>query len=370
MKGFPALLREAGYYTTNNVKTDYNTSNEPAIVAASWDESSATAHWRGRNGDEPFFAVFNDMTTHQSRTMSLPYAMFQQMVQSQLAPEEIHDPALAPVPPYYPDTPIIRQTIARYYDAVSVMDKNVGRILAELEEDGLAEETIVFFYSDHGSGIPRHKRVLQDSGMEVPMLIRFPEKYQHLAPQFDGPANDRLISFLDFAPTVLNLVGLDIPSYMMGSAFAGASLGPEPTYLFGTRDRIDEAYELARSVRDRRWLYIRNYMPHVSYNQPSAFSDLSDIRKDLYRVAEEEELTEAQAHYLGQAKPVEELYDRLTDPFQIRNLAGRPDTRRCLMRTGRSCNRRFGRRTISGSSPNTRPGRCVRISPPSSAVRT
>ncbi len=155
IKGFPSYLREQGYYTTNNVKTDYNTANEPQIIEASWDECSAQAHWHGRKDkSQPFFSVFNLMTSHQSRTMVWPYEQFQKEVQSRLSPEEIHDAAKAPLPPYYPDTPIIRKTVARYYDCVTAMDQEVGEILQQLTDDGLADNTIVFFYSDHGSGMP------------------------------------------------------------------------------------------------------------------------------------------------------------------------------------------------------------------------
>ncbi|KPJ75347.1 MAG: hypothetical protein AMS14_03740, partial [Planctomycetes bacterium DG_20] len=141
MKGFPSYLRAAGYYCTNNVKTDYNTANEPAVVRASWDACSAKAHWRGRKAGQPFFSVFNDTVTHQSRSMVWPYRQFQEQVQSHLAPDERHDPAQAPVPRYYPDTPVTRRTVARYYDCITAMDKNVARILAELQDDGLADDT-------------------------------------------------------------------------------------------------------------------------------------------------------------------------------------------------------------------------------------
>ena len=194
MNGFPALLRNEGWFTTNNVKTDYNTGNNELIIKNSWDDSSETAHWRNRKETDklnPFFSVFNLMTSHQSRTMVWPYEQFQKDVQSLLTAKEIHDPAAAPVPPYYPDTPLIRREIARYYDCVTVMDKQVGELLQQLEDDGLAEDTIVFFYSDHGSGMPRHKRALLDSGMHVPLLVRFPEKYQHLTPAKPGETLDQ-----------------------------------------------------------------------------------------------------------------------------------------------------------------------------------
>jgi len=320
IRGFPSYLRAAGYYTTNNVKTDYNTSDEARLIEESWDESSETAHWRGRSDGQPFFAVFNDMVTHQSRSMSWSYEEFQEKVQSRLSPEEIHDPAGAPVPPYYPDTPVVRKTLARYYDCISVMDQDVGRILAELEEDGLAEDTIVFFFSDHGAGLPRHKRVLQDSGMNVPLLIRFPEKYQHLAPASPGETVDRLVSFVDFPPTVLSLLGIGIPEYMEGDAFLGAAAGEPREYVFGARDRIDEAYDLARSVRDHEYLYIRTYMPHLSYNQPSAYSDTADIRKEIERLAADGRLEGAQLAYAGPLRPREELYAVQQDPHQIENL--------------------------------------------------
>ncbi len=326
MRGFPALLRAAGYFCTNNVKTDYNTSNERAIIAASWDECSATAHWRHRPKGRPFFSIFNIMTSHQSRTMVWPYDEFKQKVQSRLEPDRIHDPARAPVPPYYPDTPVVRRTIARFYDCVSVMDQTVGKILKQLHEDGLDDDTIVFYYSDHGSGMPRHKRAVLDSGLHVPMIIHFPQKYQHLAPAAAGKCVDRLVSFVDFPPTVLSLCGVRAPDYMQGVPFLGRFTGKERTYVYGARDRVDEASDVARAVRDKRYLYIRNFMPHVSYNQPSAYPDMSEIRTDLYRMAKlgPTKLSGPQWHYLGPTKPIEELYDSETDPFNIHNLARDP----------------------------------------------
>jgi arylsulfatase A-like enzyme len=320
IRGFPSLLRAAGYYTSNNVKTDYNTGDEARLIEESWNESSETAHWRGRERGQPFFAVFNDLTTHQSRSMSWSYEEFREKVQSRLSAEEIHDPADAPVPPYYPDTPVVRKTIARYYDCITAMDKNVGRILAELEEDGLADDTIVFFFSDHGAGLPRHKRVLHDSGMNVPLLVRFPEKYRHLAPAAAGETTDRLVSFVDFPPTMLSLLGLEIPSYMQGTAFLGPGQGEPRSRVFGARDRIDEAYDLARSVRDHDYLYIRNYMPHLSWNQPSWYSDQAEIRREIERYARAGRLEGPALDYARPTRPREELYLVREDPLQLRNL--------------------------------------------------
>ena len=331
--GFPAFLRKAGYYCTNNVKTDYNTSSAGRIVKDSWNECSGEAHWRGRNKGQPFFAIFNDMVTHQSRSMVWSYADFREKVQSRLDEAERHDPAKAPLPPYYPDTPITRRTVARAYDCISVMDKNTGRILQQLEEDGLAQDTIVFFYSDHGSGLPRHKRLVLDSGLHVPLMIRFPKKYRHLAPAKPGEAIDRLVSFVDFAPTMLSLLGLPVPGYMQGMPFLGAKTTKPRTHIYGARDRVDEAYDLARCVRDKNWLYVRNYMPHLSYNQPSFYSDQGEIRGEITRLAREKKLTsEAQQHYAGPRRSTEELYDTANDPHQVRNLAGDPKQRDRLER--------------------------------------
>lgn len=328
IRGFPAYLRDAGYYTSNNVKTDYNTSSWKRLIAESWHESSNTAHWRKRSDKQkgrPFFSVFNLMTSHQSRSMVWTHERFQKEVQSRLAPHEIHDPAQVILPPYYPDTPFIRRTVARFYDCVTAMDHEVGAILRQLEEDGLADDTIVFFYSDHGSGMPRHKRALLDSGMHVPLLIRFPEKYRHLAPVPAGKTTDHLVSFIDFPPTVLTLAGVDVPAHMQGQPFLGAKKHKPREYAFGHRDRVDEAIDVARSVRDKQYLYIRNYMPHLSYNQPTAWPDLGQIRHEFYRLTDRNKMTAAQWHFAGPTRPREELYDCRTDPQNLRNLADSPE---------------------------------------------
>ena len=322
VKGFPSFLRDAGYYTSNNVKTDYNCAESERLIGESWNESSDSAHWRGKAEDQPFFSVFNDMTTHQSRTMVWPHEAFRQHIQSTLSADEVSDPSEAPVPPYYPDNEIVRRTMARFYDCVKVMDGNVRRILDQLEDDGLADETIVFFYSDHGSGMPRHKRLLLDSGMRVPLMVRFPEKYQHLAPAEPGTRLDRPVSFVDFPATILNLTGQPIPEYMQGTPFLGPGSEEEREFVYGTRDRVDEAFDMARSVRDRRYLYVRNYMPHLSYNQPSVFSDLGEIRHSITELAASDpgSMTAPQLAYAGPFKPVEEFYDCHADPENIHNL--------------------------------------------------
>ncbi len=325
VKGFPTYLREAGYFTTNNEKTDYNTADEARLIKESWDESSGSAHWRSeaRKEGQPFFAVFNQMVSHQSRTMVWPYAVFKENVQSRLSANEVHNPAKVVVPPYYPDTELVRREIARYYDCVTVMDSEVGRVLAQLEEDGLAGNTIVFFYSDHGSGMPRHKRLLHDSGMKVPLLIRFPEKYKHLAPAAAGETVDRLVSFVDFGPTMLSLLGLPVPENMQGEVFLGPDASTEPGYVYGFRDRVDEVFDLSRSVRSDQYLYIRNYLPHYSWAQRSVYSDLGEIQQEIarYAVANADKLTPPQLAYAGSTRPAEEFYDVTADPQNLVNLA-------------------------------------------------
>ncbi|HCR28466.1 MAG TPA: sulfatase [Opitutae bacterium] len=332
MKGFPSILRKDGYYASNNVKTDYNNGNWKEIIVASWDENSDTAHWKSKDADQPFFSVFNLMTSHQSRTMVWPYEQFVSDVQSKLDANEIHDPEAAPLPPYYPDTPIVRRTVARFYDCVTAMDKEVGDILQQLEDDGLADDTIVFFYSDHGSGMPRHKRALLDSGMNVALIVRFPEKYRHFAPSGPGTRTDRLVSFDDFGPTVLSLAGKEIPGYMEGKPFLGPKAVPARDYTYGHRDRVDEVHDLARSVRDKRYLYIRNYMPHLGYNQPTAWPDLGEIRHEFYKMTEDGRMTPPQEHFAGPRRPLEELYDCQSDPQNLDNLAESPDHRGILER--------------------------------------
>jgi len=325
VRGFPEYLREAGYFTSNNVKTDYNTAAAPRLIQESWDDSSDSAHWRNRSdASAPFFSVFNLMVSHQSRTMVWPTEQFVAEVQSKLSPSEIHAAEEAPLPPYYPDTHIVRREVARYYDCVTVMDQQVGAILKQLDEDGLADDTIVFFFSDHGSGMPRHKRVLLDSGMHVPLLVRFPEKFSDLAPAAPGEVTDQMASFVDFPPTVLTLAGLEPPRYMQGFSLFGDASEIERVYVMGHRDRIDETFDMARSVRSRRFLYVRNFMPHLGYNQPSAWPNAGDIDAEFLRLSEPDALSPAIQQYVDSRRPVEQFFDCEADPLNLHNLVDDP----------------------------------------------
>jgi hypothetical protein len=214
--------------------------------------------------------------------------------------------------------------MARVHDSITAMDLRAGRLLKEIEKEGLADDTIVFFWADHGQGIPRGKRTLWDTGLRVPLVISFPEKFRHLAPSGPGSASDRLVSLMDLGPTVLSLLGLPVPPGLHGQAFLGRAAAPERDAVFGARDRVDEAAELSRSARDKRFLYIRNFMPDLSWNQPEAFSDQLALRGELARLAADGKLDEAQLSYAGPTKPVEALYDTREDPWQIKNLAADP----------------------------------------------
>ncbi|TXT43742.1 MAG: sulfatase, partial [Limisphaerales bacterium] len=329
---FTAGLRQAGYHCSNNVKTDYNLRDEPAFIRAAWDASSNKAHWRNRRDGQPFFAVFNFMTTHQSRTSAWPPEQFEKEIGAQLSPGERHDPARQTPPPFYPGTAEARRAWARYHDCITLMDRQAGEILDQLAADGLAEDTIVFFYSDHGMGMPRGKRCLQDSGLRVPLLVRFPKQWAHLAPAPPGGTADRLVSFVDFAPTVLSLCGVKPPAHFQGRAFLGPDAAAPREFIHGARDRVDEAFDVARSVRDTRWLYVRNFLPHLPWMQPEGYSDTSTFRQEFKRLAAEGKLAPGPLTFAAPRRALEELYDTQADPHQLRNLAADPQHRAVLER--------------------------------------
>ncbi len=312
-------LRQAGYYCTNNWKQHYNLETVPEDA---WDESSRQAHWRNRRPGQPFFAIFNLNFSHESQ-IRLSEEAYRQRVQG-FQPHELHDPALADVPPYHPDTPEVRRDWARYADMITYMDKRVGEILQELEADGLAEDTIVFYYSDHGAGMPRSKRWLYDSSLRVPLIIHFPPKYQHLSESQPGGLTDRLVSFVDFGPTLLSLAGVEIPDRMQGSAFLGSRTAEPRRYIHGFRDRMDERYDMVRAVRDQRYKYIRNYMPHRIYAQHLNYMYEMPTMQVWQRLYDQGKLIGPQKFFF-QPKAAEELYDTWADPHEVNNLAGQAE---------------------------------------------
>ena len=328
---FPEYLRRAGYYCTNNSKTDYQFKRP----AGSWDESSGKAHWRKRPAkDQPFFCIFNFTTTHESRISSNDRY---QAATSGLSTRQFTDAGkLETLPPYYPDTPVTRKDWARNYDLIAAMDEQAGEILGQLEEDGLADSTIVFFWSDHGIGLPRAKRWLYDSGMHVPLIVRIPEQYRHKEQGRPGSVNDELVSLIDLAPTMLNLAGQPLPAYFQGRAFLGASLGEPRQYVYGARDRMDERYDIIRAVRDKQFKYLRNYEPFKPYYQYMNTPEKGATMQELRRQHAAGKLPPAARLFMADSKPDEELYDTAADPHELNNLAADPKYREILIRMRRA----------------------------------
>jgi N-sulfoglucosamine sulfohydrolase len=332
VKCFSEYLRGAGYYCTNNVKTDYQFDSPPSA----WDECSRKAHWRNRGKDQPFFAVINFTTTHESQIRNRSEAMLKRL--NSLTPHERHDPDKAVLPPYYPDTPIVRKDWAQYYDIITLMDKQVAEVLKQLEDDGLTDNTIVWFWGDHGRGLPRAKRWIYDSGLRIPLIIHVPAKWRRLAMP-DNPdavkpdtVNDDLIAFIDFAPTMLSLTGIKIPDHIQGKAFLGSQKAEPRDYIFAARDRMDEAYDLIRAVRDKRYKYIRNYMWYMTRGQDINYMNEMPTMQEMRRLDTEGKLKGPQKQYFEPTKPVEELYDTTTDPHEVNNLAEDPKYKDVLRR--------------------------------------
>lgn len=328
---FPTLLREAGYYCTNNAKTDYNFPVQMNMV---WDDNSGTAHWRNRpDPEQPFFAVFNIGVTHESRIWPDRW----QQSTRRLAPGERQNPREITVPPIYPPTSEVQAAHARLLDLVTILDQKVGELLDELEQAGLRDNTIVMFWSDHGNGFPRAKRTLYDSGTRVPLIVRipagWPAKTDHIPPP--GSVDSRLVSLVDLGPTVLGLAGLPRPEYMTGRPFLGTG-EPARAFVGLARDRIDERFDLVRSVRTDRYRYLRNYqtwrpaLPHVRYAENSV------VRQALRNLpAAESEWSELTAR----TRPFEELYDLQADPWETRNLADAPEFQKQLQQMSGLCDR-------------------------------
>ena len=315
IKCFTEFLRERGYYCTNNVKEDYNfiTPEE------AWDESSDSAHWRNRKPEQPFFSVFNFMVTHQSQTR---YGIEKlNEINSTLDEKDRINPDDVEIPPYYPDTPIVRNNIASLYTQVHIMDKKFQEIINQLEEDGLRENTIIFFYSDHGTGLPRGKGYLHDTGIKVPLIIEFPEKYKHYSPAKAGAFSDELVNFIDFPPTVLSLTGIDPPKYMQGNPFLGQYRKNSNDYVISIRDRRDEVLMFSRSIRTDKYHYIRNFLPHRPRMQRNFYSEITPIRQELRRLDNLGLLQSNEDWLMEDSVPVDELYDTETDPHELNNLA-------------------------------------------------
>ncbi len=338
---FPALLRAAGYYTFNGskgarAKLDYNFN--PADQP--WDKiGSREIEWRARAAGQPFFGQLNLFCTHQSQyghdlngksASPIPVAA------------RVHDPAKIHVPPYHPDTPAVREIWRQYHDRVTQMDGEFGAVRQMLAADGLADDTIIFFFGDNGQGIPGGKIWLWEEGLHVPLLIRVPQKWAHLlGPQPTRGVNDRFVSFVDFAPTVLALAGVPAPATMQGRAFLGPRAGAPRARVFAARDFHDGAdFDTSRAVREGDLLYLRNFMPHLGWDAIQYSWEQAPHMLEEWRQRAEAGALRAdtrQAAFFRRSKPMEELYNLATDPGQMSNLAAAADQRATLSRLRAEC---------------------------------
>jgi arylsulfatase A-like enzyme len=310
LKTYPEYLREAGYYCINNFKTDYNCDVDPKAI---WDDSSSRAQWRNRPPGKPFMAVFNDLTTHESQIFF--------KTEGRVKPEDVR------VPAYLPDTPEVRTDLASYYNRIEMMDANCGKRLAALEADGLAEDTIVFYYSDNGGVMPRSKHYSYDEGYRTCLIIYVPPKWQHLAPAPAGSEVDTAVSYIDLVPTLLSLIGKPKTEHMPGRALLGPYAGKAETLAFGSRDRQDERYDFSRSVCDGRYRYSRNYRPDIPWSLPMGFA----WEAKSYQSWEQEHVAgrlNAQQNAFFGTKPYEEFYDLKEDRDEVRNLIDNPSQAR------------------------------------------
>ena len=316
IKIYPQYLSEAGYYCTNNSKQDYNIAQD----TPGWAESSNKAHWKNRAKGQPFFAIFNTTVTHESALHPRKYDR-----KFGVPPDQVE------VPAYIPDTQEARERIATYYSRINDMDNFVAAKLQELENAGLADDTIVFYYSDHGGIMPRSKRFVYDSGTHVPLVIRFPKKWAHLSPHAAGSRTDEVVGFVDFAPTLLSLAGADIPDHMQGRAFLGKQRGPAPEYAYNFRARADERIDFKRGVTDGKFNYIRNYLAYLPSGQHVNYiweNPVTGEWEDLFRAGK----TNAAQSAFFEPAPLEELFDLASDPDEVNNLANDPKYRDVLVR--------------------------------------
>ncbi len=315
----PTLMQEAGYYTSNNAKTDYNLPIDP------WEERSKEAHWRNRpDKDQPFLAKFDFGECHSSIT-KIPEDVIVEKRLNRLQEEDFHDPDKAPIPPYHPDVPEFRKAWSRYYDAVTQVDYRTGEIIEQLKEDGLLENTIVFVWADHGVGMIRGKHTVWEQGTHVPLIVRFPEKLKHLAPGKPGSVKDELISLIDIGPSTLALAGVETPEFMDGIPLLCKSRAEKREYVFAARGRLDSRFEMIRTVRDERYRYHRNFFPHLPYKPHEDYEFGAPVLQKWVELARIGKLTGDMEMPAMRFKPIEELYDSENDPHMINNLAGNPE---------------------------------------------
>ena len=299
VKPFTEYLRAEGYYCVNDNKCDYQ-FNAPFTA---WDDVFGGGSYNNAPYGAPFFYVKNYYTTHESRIW------MRKDKPITVNPDDI------PVPDYYPDIPMVRNDIARKYSNIEALDKEVGQLLEQLEADGVLENSVIFFWSDHGGNLLRQKRAVGDSGLHVPLIIRYPDGYRA------GEIENRMVSLMDLGPTVLSMAGIQPPDHMDGKAFEGVFEQPPRKYIFGSADRFDECTDMQRSVLDGRFVYIKNFMPERPLIYRNKYREQIPMNKHLIELDSLDMLKGDAAYIFMKSKPIEELYDLESDPYEVHNLA-------------------------------------------------
>ncbi len=318
---YPAYLKKAGYYTANNYKEDYNIIKGDGV----WDDSSKKAHWRNRAEGQPFFYIQNFTVTHESSLFFTEDDM--------LTPDTLTNRGECFIFPNHPNTEVFRYTNARYRDKIENLDRQIGKVLKQLEEDGLMENTFIFYYGDHGGVLPGSKGYLCEAGLHVPLVVYVPEKYKHLVPVLPGTKNNAFVSFVDFGPTVLKLAEAEIPENIDGKAFLGKGISKtdleKRNETYGYADRFDEKYDMVRSVRINNLKYIRNYQPFNFDGLWNNYRYRQMGYREWYDLFKKGELNEVQSAFFKTKEP-EALYDLKKDPYETQNLANDPDYQEAL----------------------------------------
>ncbi len=319
---FPATLRRAGYYTTNNSKEDYNYRKSEGT----WDESSGKAHWKNRQTGQPFFHVESHPVSHESRLH------FKKELMDTYKP--VTDPELVHVFPNHPQTELFRFTGAYYRDKILSVDTIVGNVVKQLHEDGLLESTFIFYFGDHGGVLPGSKGYTYETGLHVPLVVRIPKDFQHLLDFKPGMETERFVSFIDFGPTLLELAGIEIPKGIDGKPFLGDSISKEQVdnqaATYGYADRFDEKYDLVRTVRKGQMKYMRNYQPFNMDGLQNNYRYKCLAFQQWRDLFYQGKLNKTQSHFF-QTRDAEELYDLETDPYETINLVGEPAYAKILL---------------------------------------
>ena len=326
IKGFPYYLQQQGYYTTNNSKTDYNVAHAKEFTQEAWNESSDQAGWWNRTPGQPFFAVFNFADSHQSRTMTHPYTWYQENVLGQLAEREQIGDNEFDMPPFYRDSPEMRRQMARVYNSIKLTDNRIGELLDRLTQDKLMDSTIIFFYADHGEGIPRGKTNGINLGYRVPFVVWFPEMYKDLSPWGIGVVTEELVGFEDLAPTMIRLAGGSVPDELCGRVLLGEDRSQPTDTLFLSSDRADNGIDMVRSVTDGTYVYSRNFMPFMPESRYIRYMEIGKITQIMRHDLADSVLNPLQQR-LFEPRPAEVLYNIKQDLWETNNLADVPRQR-------------------------------------------